>query len=441
MEQRDEKRSLAKDQMENPERQTASNSLPVCSVSNTGSSPLSGGIGGIDTVSFTFRFPEPEEGIFLDAFDVIESRVNWSAREIKTVMGYGKLSGKMRESLRLIDLNLPGGVTFGFTPKSRSFWVEGRLAAMLSGSSKDLNLYPMDFLRIAASRCASDVADLFEIQDDLSPLPWNLGAVVSLRRLDVTTEISSPASYGLQLLRGFANLSMAGDRPINIWLKEKRVETISLYERGKKKRRIRFRIYDKGSQTGSHRPGERIRFERQLRWTGKKQPVLSSVGLDDARRWWREGYEPWLGKDLNEHGLRMMPFERASEQILKRAEAGSLDWKKAEMLIGALVICLMRGENWWKDEGHRDAGYRRFRELRQLGIALAPGSVEVNVGDALQVAEESISSAPVSLPDLAKRRGVEPEEWRLEAKRQLQQVVAEHEEKKKEEEKRKREAA
>lgn len=440
---KDDDQSLAKDQMETSPSVPPSNRHTVGVESNSSSpSPISGGAGGIDTVSLVFRFGDPEEGILLDAFDLIEEKISWGQREIKTALGWVKFRGKMRETLTL-DVSLPGGVKLGITPQSRSVWIEGRLSAILSGDKEDRNLYPVDFLRVAALRAAADVADLFELREDLDPLPLFLGSTVSLRRLDVTSEISSPASYGLSLLRGFANLSFAGERPIEIWGKENRIETINLRERGKgKRKKIRFRIYDKGSESGSHRPGERIRFERQLRFQGKKQPLISSISPEDAREWWRQGYEPWIGKDLDRHGLKVLPFERAAEKILLMTEKGALDWQKAERHLGTIAICLMRGESWWKDLGHRDAGYRRFRELKDLGISVSPGSVEIDLGDALQVAEESIASSEASdLPDFKKRKKIEPEEWRKEAKRELLRVVKEREEAKKAAEDPKPEAA
>ena len=428
---------LRKIKMETSPSVPPSNRHSLKAVSNSASpSPISCGIGGIDTISLVFRFADPEEGCLFDAYDGLEERIDWNSRRIKTLNGWVGFRGKMRETLTL-DAELPGGVSIGFTPQSRSIWIEGRLAAILSGDRDNRNLYPLDFLRVAALRAAADIADLLELREFIDPLPLFLGGKVSLRRLDVTSEISCPPHYGLQLLRGFANISYAGERPVEIWGKEKRIETINLRDRGTVKRRIRFRIYDKGTESGSHMPGERIRFERQIRFQGKKQPVISSLSPEDAIQWWRAGFEPWFGSDLEKHGLKVMPFERASEKILKMAEAGSLKWEKAERLLGSLVICLMRGENWWKDLGHRDAGYRRIRELRDLGISVSPGGIEVDLGDALAVAEESIgSSSDASLPDNSTRKKLVKEPWRVEAKEQLRKFVEDREaEKKKSEEK------
>lgn len=367
------------------------------------------GAGGIDTVSFVFRWGVTEEGHKsaeeAQAWAKIRSRFREASYELDTERGVANLWGNNRTGSYTSDLLLPGGIRFGITPRSYSIWVEGRLGALLSGDKKNGDLPPADFLRVAALRAAADLSVLFGF--DASGEKLFASARVALRRIDIAGEIScSSPSLGLSLLRGFANLSFAGHRVTDAYGSNGRIETVNLRERSKKKGggKIRFRIYDKGVESGSHRPGERLRFERELHFQSKNQMPVELVTSADVRGWWRKGWEPWIGKDLDKHGLKVCSLDEAAEAVLAMADSGELKWETAQRLAGALLVRRVRGEQWWEEQGSREAGYRWKKQMKELGVIPARSvSAPIDLGEALKSAADALVVAPLRFCEVPRR--------------------------------------
>ncbi len=371
-----------------------SNRHRSCSETKSGLFPVRG---GIDTISFIFRWgdqnglypPEEDTGA---QWSAISRRLKLDRSELETTQGTVQLFGSEHRTL-VSDLELPGGIRFGITPRSYAVWVEGRAAAMLTGDRSNLDLIPPAFIRVAALRVAADICQVFGLPGGEWSRTLFASAEVGVRRLDIAAEIGSSAAYGLQLLRGFSHCSLAGQRKVDCWTSGGVVQTVNLRE---KSRKIRFRIYDKGVETGSCSAGERIRFERELRWVKADQPRIDEIGPSELRKWWRQGWEPWIGKDLEGHGVGVYPLDEAADRVLRAAETGEITWQSAERLCGALMVRRVRGEQWWKEQsGKGDAGWSRLRELKKLGIIPASTSKPIDLGEALETAEQGLAESPL----------------------------------------------
>lgn len=338
--------------------------------------------GGIDTVSIVFRWED------LADWQTWARKINVSSRRLRTgLFGSVELIGNPARKLR-VNQPLPGGIQWGFLPKSQSVWIEGRLAPMLSGDKETKDLLPAPFLRVAALRAAADIS---EICLDGLDLPTRLfsRASIGLSRLDYAAEISCSPADGLVFLSGFSQISGAAKRKVVVWLSENRVETIYLSEKSQKRR---IRIYDKALETGEGAPGSRIRFERELRWEAADRIAIDRADASFLKEKWIQGFEPWFGKDpIGKPNLRVYPLDEAADEIIGKMEAGELDPASGERLLGTLMLNRRRGEGWWKDnQGKTDIAYRRRKDLKDLGITVGAVREQIDLSEGLKAAGESL---------------------------------------------------
>lgn len=340
--------------------------------------------GGIDTIGVVFRWEDPDDwSTWFERVDLRSRRFRLPKREECPLLG--NAARKLR-----LDIDLPGGIRFGLLPRSSGVWIEGRLAPMLSGDKADNRLMPPKFITEASERVAKDIS---EICLDLLDFPEDLFSRAEKRvnRLDFSAELCCEPGAGLELLRGLSQLSNSSDRPIRVWSRQGRVENVELRTRAKTGRNIDMRIYDKGAQSRQAPAGTIIRFEREIRWRKSDQPLIEELSNSTLREKWAGAFEPWLGKEFL-FGIKPKVFglSTAADEILKLAESGSLGFQTAERLLGSLVVQEKRGSQWWRDQGHRDAGYRRSKELKGLGITVGQVEDPIDLSDAIRAAMRSL---------------------------------------------------
>ena len=234
---------------------------------------------------------------------------------------------------------------------------ESRLAAVLSGETSDRRLVPPAKLEEGAEKATAAWREVgIELGD----------TEVRLRRCDPASEIRfTDPDRGISFLWALAEglrvpryklstiLSEDGTRPETIyWLTAKRGEK-------------RGRIYDAGVRHRSDEPGRRIRYERQIRWTGKQQPLPSSVAAGDLRKLL---LGPLLSAVDNARAIQVMRPTDAIHEILDLRDAGEFSSAKAERLIGTLtVLALNQQDRVWDRRTLRE----RLKELEKL--ELSPG--------------------------------------------------------------------
>jgi hypothetical protein len=243
-------------------------------------------------------------------------------------------------------------------------YLEGRAAAILARDPDDHSLAPAHSL-IAAEQAALDF-----VREQGAYIPD--GSPARLGRIDLASELRfSDGSEGGAFLHSLAALDVPWCKTRVDGRKGDYVETVSFH--GTRGKTIYLRAYDKGVESGTAKPGTRIRVERQKRFRKEREPSASLYRLADLRK-------AYLGREFEK--LSTLPsvvisdLPGALQAVIQRSETVA----QAERLAGYLVL-----GNWidyeWRTE------YRRQAELRELGIYVDPGQhevMEVPVGTYLQ---------------------------------------------------------
>lgn len=265
-----------------------------------------------------------------------------------------------------------GGVTVGHWSDGRAY-IEGRVAAILHGKDDHRLLWRGDLMD--AGLVGQEIAHAESAE------------IISVGRADLASELTFPDHVeGRRFLAGLA----AVDVP---WLKTgteggKRSGYETVYWRTVKGRSIVMRAYDKGVESGTAAPGERIRIERQRRWRKTRELPIDVVASADFRSEFvgRE-FEALISGSTNPvHWTGDVGL--AIEELRDRVRARELKAYQAERLAGYL---LMQGEGL-----KRTVRYAREAELRKLGLAVRFADEYAEVFDIvpyLQVAADAFAEA------------------------------------------------
>jgi hypothetical protein len=270
------------------------------------------------------------------------------------------------------------GMRLGAYPGSGMLWAEGRLSAMLAGSSDDHSLAPLSSLSSGADR-ALKAWDLVGL--DLAE------ASTAVRRLDIAAELCfDDPRNGRAFMRAVAFLEVPGLKR-DVWMHNNEIETV--YHRTPGRGIVRRRIYDKGLELGDG-VGTRIRLETQRRYQGQKQPTLGAMTPQRIANEWQARVEGWgqANKDITVVGL-----SRAQGAVLDLLAEDRITPRRAERLMGTLALLEIFGPSWW---GHERTRQRRRRELRHdLGIVLDfdEKSASVPLGAAIRDLIEALETS------------------------------------------------
>ncbi len=302
---------------------------------------------GLDTVSYALRPDGDDSAEALSRLRIGRDLVHDATGEMLRV-GPGPAGS-------VIIAKPLEGMRVGAFPGAGFLWAEGRLGAILAGSPEDHSLAP----------AAKLVSGALRVRDALAHVGLDVGdSLAAMRRVDLAAELRfKRPGDGLSFLRAMASLEVPGVKR-DVWFNGSRVETV--YWRTPKRGAVRGRLYDKGAESGSDAPGHRLRLERQVRYPKAKQqsPVALSGGdLEALYRGRFEALERGSG-DVIATGL-----SGAQRAILDQVESGAITSRKAERMLGTLVLLDHFGPSWWEK---RYTAQRRSRELQDLGIVLDP---------------------------------------------------------------------
>jgi hypothetical protein len=296
---------------------------------------------GFDTVRFRWR-----EGS--DAYEYFRRRKDgyqqWGAR------------GEIYDQTELGRIGVfPDGMTY----------LEGRAAAIATWNKTNHDLLPPEKIHSA----------------ELAAREWarERGALVckrpaTLGRLDLASELRfSSSDEGGAFLHSLAALDVPWCKSRVDGRKGDHIETVSFH--GTRGKTIYLRAYDKGVESGSDRPGRRVRVERQKRFRKDREPMASQLDVVDLRSW-------YVGREFDKFSdLPSASIGDLRSSLLAVYERAS-SVSQAERLAGYLVLGSLL-----VDEYSRPSLYRRHQELRQLGIFVDPAQIErleVPVGQYLQ---------------------------------------------------------
>jgi hypothetical protein len=273
----------------------------------------------------------------------------------------------------------PGGTKLGAHGRGLVWW-EGRLDALLTDSARSWNLRPASDVPAAAQAAAAAFSALAG-----EPMDYGLQAPqAEVRRFDLAHEFGfEDGREGLAFLRTLAGMCPPR-RKLNVW-KGADGQPQTVYGRFERSGVVDFRLYDKGVESGSHPPGERLRYEVQRRPPRSRRHRPEVIGGLDLRGEFGRSIRPYL-----EGGSVIAAGTKATVgKLAQQAAAGEMSIAKAERLAGTVEFLREYGRAIYGDE--RKAR-RRLQGLREAGIALEdelPPDRVVPVGELLREAVES----------------------------------------------------
>ncbi|MGA2319481.1 MAG: hypothetical protein ABSG95_01895 [Solirubrobacteraceae bacterium] len=311
---------------------------------------------GLDSVSFAWRPMNPR----LWAHLVAPLEDGRPLEGVDTATGLlGASSGVRRtEGGRVLVDEVVGGGRVLYVPAARLIYIEGRLAALAASDPDAQGLASPRLLESVPIMSALEISQLL-LPDTL------IFEDVSLRRADLACDLSfMDGATGLALLRGLAALDVPRRKSVT-YKRDGRVETVNYCTQ--KLGHIKLRCYDGGVHRGTHRPGELVRVEAQLRFKGAARPDPSEWAQQDLGKLWQGKLAAWEGtEEVVLAGLNAMEREITDAVAAKR-----LKLPAAETLIGNLRLRASgRGKDYWTAQGHDHLWGRRARTLRDLGLVL-----------------------------------------------------------------------
>lgn len=202
------------------------------------------------------------------------------------------------------------------------------------------------------------------------------GAVATLGRADLASELTFPDGHeGLAFLYGLASINVPWGKVGVEGRKGTAIETVVVrHVRGKS---IQLRGYDKGVESGTAGPGERIRVERQRRFRKRDELAVEAFIAEDLAAI----YLGSLGRFLDVGEVVVADVVGAIARLSELQAADTITGAERDRLAGFL---LYGGDR--TDYG-RSTWYDRQAHLRRLGIAVDPsvvGRLTVDVGGYLE---------------------------------------------------------
>jgi hypothetical protein len=251
-------------------------------------------------------------------------------------------------------LALPvNGTTVGVYPASGLVTIEARLAVVLAGHAEDHRLIPADRLAEGAERAMAAVARL----------GIALAAPLTVRRLDLAAELCfRVGTDGVSFLNACQRgLHLPRLRQVPYYaVGEARLESIVwATEKG---RQTRSRLYDAGTHHKTGRPGRRLRWEREHRWSGSGSPTPEQVMALDLAAMYAAPLRGWLRESKP---MRVCSPSTAIALLFNEARAGKRTRRSAESL-SAKINSVAHGADLLAPHDRR----RRVKALRDAGIAL-----------------------------------------------------------------------
>jgi hypothetical protein len=186
-------------------------------------------------------------------------------------------------------------------------------------------------------------------------------------RVDPAGELAfADGREGLRLLRGLASLDVPHVKLGVEGIKGGNVQTVTL--RSVRGKTVLGRLYDKGVESGTHAPGERVRYEAQVRSRKAREDWASAFDSAEAARL-HVRHLRWFAPH-NEFAIvcRRAVVRKLNGQVAR----GEIAPHKAERLIGWAVLYDEHGASLRGDRGSAQERwyYRRVAELRALGVAI-----------------------------------------------------------------------
>lgn len=274
----------------------------------------------------------------------------------------------------------PGKTKLGAFGRGLVWW-EGRLDALLSDSQAGWNLRPASDLPVAQEVVAAAFGCLAG-----EPIDYALhGVRPEVRRFDLAHEFRfDDGRDGLAFLRTVAGMCPAR-RKLDV-VKGQDGQPQTVYIRQAKSFVVTERLYDKGVESGSHAPGERLRYEAQRRPPKSDRQTPSVLAETDLGAEYGRSITTYME---GSHDVIAAGPDATVAHLAGAVARGELSIAKAERMVGTVALLREYGRAVYGDE--RKAR-RRLQGLREAGVALdaeLPPDRTVPVGQLLRRSMES----------------------------------------------------
>ena len=217
--------------------------------------------------------------------------------------------------------------------------------------------------------------DVIRELKDWGHVPTRFGG---LARLDSTATLRMNRAEGQAVLAGMAALDVPSCQPV---VRGKPAHSVGyVHLRG---RRILGRAYDKGTEAGTAGPWELIRLEDQYRPASGARPGREHFHAEYVRGRFHKRFMPLY---RSARGVKVTGLPVIARDVAERVQAGELETRRAERMMGSLLL-LSAGAPY-----SRSTYYKRRAELRDNGYVIADDfftPVEVDLGAVLAAALET----------------------------------------------------
>lgn len=242
--------------------------------------------------------------------------------------------------------------------------------------------------------CAADPDRLLAVQESIADSLAELGVDVprapapfdrprspgasGIRRLDLAVDLHGDAQHGRALLDGVAAIEPPRllRSVVHRAKTGRQVETVSWQgARGKV-----GRVYDKGVEQLTHRPGEKVRFEDQRRYPAGTRPLVADVGPEYARAMFQLRWDP-LRKATK--GVVVASQHRCAEVVQDLVDEGELTQAQACKILGYGLI----EQAGLADEIPRTTRWRYRALLREAGVVFTDNDqskIEIDLGESIE---------------------------------------------------------
>lgn len=260
-------------------------------------------------------------------------------------------------------------------------WLEGRADAIVTGSDTGWDLRPVIDL-VDVERIAREAFD--ELAGE--PAEWyEPRPPAEVRRFDLAHEFAfSDGRDGLAFLRTVAGMCPPR-RKLDVWSgQDGQPQTV--YVRQATSGVVTERLYDKGVESGSHPPGQRLRYEAQRRPPKSQRMRPEVLASHDLRAEFGRSISTYV---QGSHNVIAAGPTATVEHLAGQVARGELSIAKAERMVGTVALLREYGRSIYGDE--RKAR-RRLQGLREAGVALddeLPSDRVVPVGQMLRDSMES----------------------------------------------------
>jgi hypothetical protein len=214
--------------------------------------------------------------------------------------------------------------------------------------------------------------------DDLRTWGHTPTAFAGLARLDSTVTQRMGRGEGQAVLAGIAALDVPTCDPI---VRGKPAHSVAfVHARG---RRVLGRAYDKGREAGTAEAWELIRLEDQFRPPSGCRPGREHFHAEYVRGRFHKRFAPL---HRSARGVKVTGLPVIAKDVSQRLRAGELDTRRAERMMGSLLL-LAAGAPY-----SRSTYYKRRAELRDSGYVIADDyftPVEVDLAAVLEAALET----------------------------------------------------